>query len=52
MQLQDKDESYISNYNAFRVKRHLTKNLRTLDKKKGIDEGYKLDNLKVCFLIY
>ncbi|XP_071178786.1 blastula protease 10-like isoform X2 [Mytilus edulis] len=45
-QLQDKDESYISNYNAFRVKRHLTKNLRTLAKKKGIDEGYKLDNLK------
>ncbi|XP_063448281.1 protein SpAN-like [Mytilus trossulus] len=44
-QLQDKDESYIRNYNAFRVKRQLKKNLRTLDNKKGIDEGYKLDNI-------
>ncbi|XP_063421977.1 serine-rich adhesin for platelets-like [Mytilus trossulus] len=44
-QLQDKDESYISNGNAFQGNRQLKENLRTLDQKKGFEEGYKLDNI-------
>ncbi|VDH95869.1 Hypothetical predicted protein [Mytilus galloprovincialis] len=47
-QLQDKDESYISNDNAFQGNPQLTENLRTLDQEqnteaKGLDEGYKFD---------
>ena len=53
-QLQDKDESYISNDNAFQGNPQLTENLRTLDQEqnteeKGLDEGYKFDKPTVCF---
>lgn len=44
--LQDRDEGYISNENAFQGNRKLTENFRTLDQKSSLEKRKKVDKPK------